>query len=78
MKVPESLKGLNDAKPSGKLPQTYNVKINGKDTPLYMGPEHGPFKCAHCEYFSAPHSCKLVAGSVDAEGCCSLYEPKDE
>lgn len=40
----------------------------------YMGPDKGPFKCGHCEYFQAPASCSKVSGIVDAEGCCNLYE----
>jgi len=44
----------------------------------YLPPEKGPFECEHCIYFKSPHSCQLVAGSIDPEGCCNLYTPKDE
>lgn len=70
--------GLKAAKPEGKLPQDFKVMINGKSTVLYMGPEDGPFECQHCKYFSAPSSCRLVAGQIAPQGCCSLYEPKQE
>lgn len=45
----------------------------------YMGPENGPFKCSHCEYFVADGKpCQKVADPIRAEGCCNLYEPKEE
>lgn len=47
----------------------------------YMGPEKGPFKCGHCEYFNAKGSfCTndVIQAPVEAEGCCNLYEPLDE
>lgn len=77
------MEGLKASKPkdstprsdSGKLPQNYNVKIAGKDTVLYMGPEDGPFECQHCEYFQAPSSCELVGGTISPQGCCSLFGP---
>ena len=74
------VEGLKSASPKDtfssdyKLPQDYNVVINGKPTPLYMSPEEGPFKCGNCEYFQAPNACQLVEGKIEAEGCCSLYE----
>lgn len=40
----------------------------------YMGPDKAPFQCGHCEYFVKPHACEKVTGSVDAKGCCNLYE----
>lgn len=43
----------------------------------YMGPDKGPFKCGHCEYFMAPNACQKVQGPIDAEGCCNLYEMND-
>jgi hypothetical protein len=60
-----------------KASKSQIVVINGKDTPLYMGPEEGPFRCDHCEYFHTPSSCELVAGSIDPAACCSLFEKKD-
>jgi hypothetical protein len=43
---------------------------------VYMGPDKGPFKCGNCERFSAPNSCSIVEGAVEAEGCCDLFDPK--
>ncbi len=47
-------------------------------TVTYMGPEEGPFLCAHCEYFKGPNGCKKVAGHIDPNGCCNLYESVEE
>ena len=46
----------------------------------YMGPEDGPFMCKNCVYFAqqAPNTCHIVAGPIDAEGCCNLFTPKAE
>lgn len=41
----------------------------------YQGPENGPFKCGNCMYFSQdqPNTCHIVAGAIEAEGCCNLF-----
>jgi len=55
----------------------------------YQGPEYGPFKCAHCEYYtdkdknqgtcSKPQLAKeLGTNIVEAEGCCNFYESTGE
>jgi hypothetical protein len=44
----------------------------------YEPPSHGPFKCGNCSYFRAPTTCQVLEGSVEAEGCCVLYEQKGE
>ena len=31
---------------------------------VYMGREHGPFKCGRCQYFSAPNGCEKVKGTI--------------
>ena len=81
----EALKGLktwiskqaqDDSKPSSKASKDEIVPIHGHDTVLYMDASEGPFRCDHCEYFKAPGSCELVAGSIDPAACCSLYEKK--
>lgn len=41
----------------------------------YMTPDQGPFMCGNCVHFSEPSSCNLVAGEVEAEGVCDLFEP---
>lgn len=45
-----------------------------KSMVVYMDGDKGPFKCANCEYFQDPSSCKKVEGKIDPEGCCNLYE----
>jgi hypothetical protein len=45
---------------------------------VYMTGDQGPFRCDHCEYFSAPNGCRLVEGNIDPAGCCNLFEKEDE
>ena len=44
----------------------------------YMGPESGPFMCGNCIHFSpgqaSEGTCDLVAGGVDQDGHCNLFE----
>lgn len=40
----------------------------------YMYGDKGPFLCAHCRYFIKPSACAKVAGRIDPQGCCNLYE----
>lgn len=47
-----------------------------KDQAGYQGPDQGPFKCAHCEYFIAPSACSKVSGPIAPEGCCNNYQKK--
>lgn len=58
----------------------------------YAGPDLGPFKCEHCEYFKKPTFCNnptvkgdarkgkipLLNGKavVHPRGCCNEYEPR--
>ena len=44
----------------------------------YEPPEHGPFKCGNCDYFVAPYHCRIIEGLVESEGCCILFEHKDD
>lgn len=45
----------------------------------YMGPEEGPFKCGHCEYFDKGYCAnEAIQANVEAEGCCNLYESVEE
>lgn len=47
----------------------------------YFGPEKGPFRCGHCHFFNAEKNfCEnnSVKATVDAHGCCNLYEPRKE
>jgi len=44
----------------------------------YFGPEKGPFRCGHCEYFDLKRSyCEhpLIRADVNYSGCCNKYEP---
>ncbi len=54
-------------------PQTNRLAKSSPQV-VYMGPEKGPFKCGHCEYFQSPSQCQKVAGMIDANGCCNLYQ----
>jgi len=45
---------------------------------VYMKGDQGPFRCNHCEYFSAPKSCRIVEGPIDPTGCCNLYQPESK
>ena len=38
----------------------------------YLGPEEGPFVCGNCVFYG-DHSCQIVAGEIDPEGCCNLF-----
>lgn len=55
---------------SAQVPRLAKAKANV----AYMGPELGPFKCGHCTYFQSPSQCAKVAGSIDPNACCNLYE----
>jgi hypothetical protein len=45
---------------------------------VYMTGDQGPFRCDHCEYWSAPHSCRIVEGKIDPAGCCNLFEKEED
>jgi hypothetical protein len=49
-----------------------------KGAAVYMDPVEGGFKCSNCDFFHTPRACELVEGSIDPEGCCNLFLPKDE
>ena len=34
-------------------------------------------KCSGCVNFAAPSACKIVAGTIDPNGWCVVYAPKD-
>lgn len=44
----------------------------------YFGPDQGPFKCSHCEYFIVGGACKKVEGTIDPDGCCNLFEKAEK
>lgn len=81
------LQGLKSAKPSpiDSGGDDHEKSQTPDDTPAsYMGPDQGPFKCANCEYFTAPNQCGKqqvmdeLGGDqfavVDPEGCCNFFE----
>jgi len=41
-----------------------------------MGADKAPFKCGACEHFNGADRCELVAGTIEAEGCCNLFAPR--
>lgn len=72
-------KGQSDA---DQIKETH-LRSSGKvaqDSPeaKYMGPDSGPFMCAHCEFFVGPNSCVKVEGYIDPNGCCNLFDPDDD
>ena len=74
---------------ANKLVQIDPAAIHGEKNTGYMGPEDGPFRCDHCEYYrESDSSCggksmkklskraKTSDGrvKVEADGCCIYYE----
>lgn len=47
-----------------------------KATAKYQSKPNGTLKCANCNNFMAPDSCKVVEGKVSPDGWCILYAPK--
>jgi hypothetical protein len=41
----------------------------------YFGPES---RCAGCIHFMDPGTCEIVAGPIDPQGVCVLFEPDQE
>jgi hypothetical protein len=39
----------------------------------YQGPDQAPFECGNCGHFDSAGACELVAGAIDARGCCNLF-----
>jgi hypothetical protein len=42
----------------------------------YQGQPDGVHMCANCQNFIAPHTCKVVQGSVEFNGWCTLWTKK--
>lgn len=71
-----------------KLVQINSAAVHGEPGTGYMGPEDGPFRCDHCEYFKDgtcgnEEMLKLSKRAksngrvkVDAGGCCIYFEEK--
>jgi len=55
-----------------------NAHLIDKERALYSPPRDGPFKCGLCEYWIPSGACKLVAGKIEYEGCCALFEKPDQ
>lgn len=55
------------AKAAGKVPQK---------SVSYQSVPKGNLRCDGCAFWQAPSSCKLVDGSIDPAGWCSLYRKK--
>ena len=72
-------KGQSDADEIKETELRSSGKLDQDDLHVvYMGPEDGPFQCAHCEYFRGPNSCIKVEGFIDPDGCCNLYESVED
>jgi hypothetical protein len=52
---------------AGTLPQS---AVNYQQTP------HNGDHCSNCKNFVAPASCKSVAGTINPNGWCKLFNPK--
>jgi hypothetical protein len=55
------------AKAANKVPQK---SVSYQSTPK------GAQRCDNCAFWQAPSSCKLVDGTIDPAGWCSLYRKK--
>ena len=42
----------------------------------YQSSPKGAQRCDNCAFWQTPSSCKLVDGSIDPAGWCSLYRKK--
>jgi hypothetical protein len=58
-----------------KVHSKYDVDKVSPETSGYMGPDKGPFECGNCVHFMAPGSCQIVAGDIEEDGCCNLFNP---
>lgn len=58
----------------GMPPPKYDTQKTTQEISGYLGPESGPFACGNCIHFEDPGSCGLVAGAIDPQGCCNLFE----
>ncbi len=75
---------LRAVKPPADVPSS-GVRTPPTAPAAYMGPEDGPFRCDHCDYFTAPDACRHPAvirelggtthARVSPAGCCNHYEP---
>lgn len=50
-------------------------KIDPKLVQYQTTPKDGN-KCSACVNFEAPNACKIVSGSIDPNGWCIAYAPK--
>ncbi len=51
-------------------------KIDPKLVQYQTTPKDGA-KCSLCVNFEAPSSCKIVSGTIDPNGWCVAFAPKD-
>jgi len=42
----------------------------------YQDTPKGEQRCENCEHFEAPSTCKIVDGTVAAQGWCTVYAKK--
>ena len=47
-----------------------------KSAAKYQDHPHDGQHCSKCTYFQPPHSCKLVKGTIDPNGWCTLFTAK--
>jgi hypothetical protein len=53
-----------------------NAGTVSKASVQYQDHPHGKQHCSVCANFVAPHSCKVVAGTIDPNGWCVAFAPK--
>ncbi len=47
-----------------------------KKTAKYQDHPNKGQQCSACQYFHAPHTCQLVAGTISPNGWCSFFAKK--
>jgi hypothetical protein len=52
-----------------------NSQLKKQDV-AYQNQPKGEQRCGTCKNFLAPSGCKVVSGSVNANGWCLLFKPK--
>ena len=68
-------------KPMGEVHYRAAGAAPGAGSMPLAGPESGMAdasggSCGGCEYFDGQQTCQLVAGNIDAQAVCDLFEPK--
>lgn len=65
-----------NTQPKAKKPGEMKGGKVSKPHAKYQNKPKGNLKCANCNNFIAPDSCRVVDGKVSPDGWCVLYAPK--